>query len=623
MKRDRNLLRALTLVIWAGLIVDAVIILWGSRRGFDLTDEGYYWLNYAYSGYYPISSGFIFLGAKLVSSFHLDIVSLRWMRFLLLFAAHMVFAAAVVHWLTRSFSVFWESTWVKRFGFALLLASATMPYLWAPQTLSYNDWGAVFGLLIATAVLAVITAAENKSRSPLLQVVWLSVIVGFLLGWLAFAKWTSALGLGVLLGVVGLCRFGRRRLLAGYLFGIVGGLVMAGVCLHLFCIDLRVYYRYAQEAAVLVAQTTHRPGEMVVAYSEQFLHTHLRLLRNFWWCPLLLSIWPKIFYGTRRLQFGLARCCFIVGLFGAVVMLFAALDFFQAAGKTSRSLPGHLAIAGLVGAAWAACRFHGWRNQRMSEEASSPQPESSGDPAKNRGFWRIKSGSGLAGVVLLMGLPWAVAFGTGNHLLFPGAHLGVAWKGLFLAGFFAAWSYRGLRAWCLGLGLLSVVLSQAQFVDGYLIEPYRLKSSLLSQTQAVKILPRGSNLLFDSTTAAFLNDLTGKCLAAGLRPDQSIMAFYDLPGLPFLLGGVSPATPWYFGPEGLPDHARKSLATSGRQPIPGGDGLKPFVLTSQKLDLGTVKTLREIGVEFPDGYTNLGTFHEPVSGKDIALWAPK
>ena len=57
-KRDRKLLQVLTVIAWAGLAVNAVVVFWGSRRGFDLTDEGYYWLNFEYFQDYPAWSGF-------------------------------------------------------------------------------------------------------------------------------------------------------------------------------------------------------------------------------------------------------------------------------------------------------------------------------------------------------------------------------------------------------------------------------------------------------------------------------------------------------------------------------------------------------------------------------------
>ena len=216
-KCDQKALRVLTVVAWAVLAVNAAIIFWGSFRGFDLTDEGYYLMNYAYPRHYPIWSGFIILGAKVVSGLHLDVVSLRWFRFLLLLLAHVFFAAAAVRWIKRRVLAAGGEPWVGRFGFALLTASVIMPYGWTPPSLSYNDWAGVFGLLAAGCFLLMFSSEAKRDKASPLRIIGWATGVGFMLGWLIFVKWSSAMGVGSLLLVAALLRLGMALAVAGRL----------------------------------------------------------------------------------------------------------------------------------------------------------------------------------------------------------------------------------------------------------------------------------------------------------------------------------------------------------------------------------------------------------------------
>ena len=390
-------------------------------------------------------------------------------------------------------------------------------------------------------------------------------------------------------------------------------------CIQVTCLDLRLFYHDAREYADLLSGQSHRPGAMLLGYAHDLWHTHLHLLRDFGWAGLLLLVWPELFYRARRPGTDRLKCLFVIGLLAGVTVLAAAGQYFKGADKTSQSLPGHLALAGLAGAAWLGCRWHGRRlKQATGRTLESAKPGGDG----NSPAW-FEPGGILAGLVLLVGLPWAVAFGTGNSLLFPGVEAGAAWKALLVAGIAAAWSYRALRSWCLWLGLLSIALSQGQFIDGYVLRPYRLANPLTKQSYSAGNLPRGARLLFDAKTAAWLKGINERCQAAGMAPDRPIIALYSLPGLVYLLGGLSPVTPWYFDPRDVPGLATRSLARMGRAQDSGGSALKPLLLVNEELDGETVKLLRDLGIDYPAGCTNLGTFRDPTGKKDLVLWAPK
>ena len=129
-----------------------------------------------------------------------------------------------------------EQLWVGRFGFALLTASVTMPYAWTPQTFSYNDWAAVFGMLAAALILLMFSSGGKTGCYSMARVFCWMTAVGLMLGWLLFIKWTSAAGVGALLVIVVWCGWGWHwRLCGSSLLGMLAGTVLALVFIHLTC----------------------------------------------------------------------------------------------------------------------------------------------------------------------------------------------------------------------------------------------------------------------------------------------------------------------------------------------------------------------------------------------------
>jgi hypothetical protein len=224
---------------------------------------------------------------------------------------------------------------------------------------------------------------------------------------------------------------------------------------------------------------------------------------------------------------------------------------------------------------------------------------------------------------LLFGLPWVVAFGTGNSLLFPGSQVIVAWKVLVLIPIAALWASPPVRTVGFGIGLLSLIATQAQFLDGYILHPYRLPTPLYAQSVPVPNLPRGHALLFDAETAASLKTLASR--VASLHPGENprIMAFFDCPGIVYLLGGRSPAIPWYFSPRRAPGYTPAMLrqwAKIGKRP---SNPLRPLILLDQELDRSMLGVLRDIGADFPSAYQEIGVSSFPYGDRVFHLWAPR
>ncbi len=62
----------------------------------------------------------------------------------------------------------------------------------------------------------------------------------------------------------------------------------------------------------------------------------------------------------------------------------------------------------------------------------------------------------------------------------------------------------------------------------------------------VEVIGPNETILLDTTTALFVNTTKQILTDANIEPGYPMVALHDLPGLVYLVGGYSPATPWYF-----------------------------------------------------------------------------
>jgi hypothetical protein len=170
-----------------------------------------------------------------------------------------------------------------------------------------------------------------------------------------------------------------------------------------------------------------------------------------------------------------------------------------------------------------------------------------------------------------------------------------------------------------GVAFLSV-LCAAQIAAGVLRAPYRLNEGLAQQSQPTEIgFPR-TILRLDPPTSAFFRQLRTMAAANGLKPGDDILAFFDMPGVVFALGGRSPGTPWYtWGRPGSARMAADRLSTVPRERI-----ARAFILESS--DGSTwLRGARPPGIRFPENYVLCGEVLVPYAwfNQPVRLWRPR
>jgi hypothetical protein len=137
-------------------------------------------------------------------------------------------------------------------------------------------------------------------------------------------------------------------------------------------------------------------------------------------------------------------------------------------------------------------------------------------------------------------------------------------------------------------------------------------------TEPTAIGTPATSLKLDVETSRFYRDIRRAARENGFREGEDLLAFFDMPGLVFAMGGKSPGLTWYFGNyyAGANDATEYVLGFVSPKRLK-----KAFVLQSsenQKLpDLG------KFGIKFPQEYVLCGAFLFPGKNDKIYLWKPR
>jgi hypothetical protein len=299
-----------------------------------------------------------------------------------------------------------------------------------------------------------------------------------------------------------------------------------------------------------------------------------------------------------RLQRGLAATGFAVILALFAVSPLSAESLRLNGGPGSRIYLGALAVLGLAVAATLIAR------KRPGDESRSP------------GSWRL-----LPLAVLLLILPYAGGFGTTNAITQNTVYQLAPWFALIaLATAFLAhaWRARWVPPLCV-VPLAAIALTQS--FHGYWTHPYRLPGGRPAQTEPTVIgAPAyASTLRLDSASHRFIEATRAQLTQHGFHPGDDIFAFFNLPGLVFAVGGVSPGHPWYFAGDqnSLDLNAMRVVAVSPARRA------RAFVITNGDVT-PFLPQLRTAGLDFPNAFVRCGeTLQNPLSKEPVEIWRPR
>lgn len=589
---------AITLLVVAWL-------LWASGKGLDLSDEGYYLLTARHPDDVAMSAtAFHHLSAWLFRAAGESVAAMRIAGVLGTAAAGAAMGAAAL-----------AVSGARRSWLAVSAATlgALLAYTWLLLTPSYNTYNA---WAVAGATACILRALVLTRRAPLDRTRWHAWMFGSgsFLGLSLFVKFPTAAAMGALvaLAIAAWPGLARRERAAAFSWIAIGA---AGAALaFLAVVSPQTWWR--ETAAGLDEVTQLGAGHGISAFGR-----YAREVRG------------HFGEGTRPVIW----CLWALGFLTSAVLAAATGDRTRRAARIAiwLVLAAAAARSALETVAWLfppvlsgyairenfplwIARFHlHWLLLVMAIAAGSALGARlrGTSPGAERDADRKRAIVG----VLLAGGTVAAAFGTANPIYINLMLALGSWSALLvLAVRFASarldWSGAGDAA-----VLTVVTFAAVQIVAGTTRAPYGLNQGLLRQTVETSIGSPPSRVSLDPETHTLVVDLQRLAGACGFREGDNLLAFHNLPGLVYAIGGRSPGLPWFT--DGLP--GSRAVNEMGLEAAGAARVSRAFILQAPDTD-AWLHTLTPLGIEFPARYAYCGTVTRHLRGAvvDLKLWRP-
>lgn len=593
-QRNRPLLVACIAINFM-MLAGCAIFLWAADKGFDLTDEGLYLLVYQNPGEFRDSwTSYHRVGALVFPLLGHNIIALRITGFLSLSLATLLFSSSFISFLLNRGFAFLNNITARWCFHATLQTSVLAAYCWLPPTANYNTMAGIGMLCASGGILAILGRHRSALRLTILIPATISIGIGLMLTLLAkgssavaFVALTSAL---LLLGDL-LPLKKRIILLAVSITALVG----LGSLVFAFFPEWLVTVQFMLGSLIAILSGQGATGIV----SRHFAESIEFAVRNWksYHIPMLLTAGVGLSSRFSRSNPSVQRKILSWGVpFCLFVLFYYALDknaFLAGISHRSGSMLGYTSC--LIVLALLRITIPG-------ATKAIPTPS--------------LSILGVTALLLwLVLLPFATAAGT-THRIYVNSLLHTA-PLLAAILFLAIWIDSSLHKKIVTplTAVFLGALATSQFLSGFLFNPYRIAPKF-EQTQPVEIGVPATTLKVDTSTALLIKQTRAALASGGFTPGEDILALYGLPGLVYAMGGVSPEKPWFFFDHGERGDRENMLAL---QSIPY-ERLKKAYLLHTNADSRASQQLKQLGIDFPEEYSQLGRVYWVYRNQEITIW---
>lgn len=593
-------------MVISAFFVVILSLLFFFRHGIDITDEGLYLLSSkhpkdvlvcATSAYYFIHPLF-----KMVN---FDIYGIRLVGMLILIFSGMLAGWAFYKSVSHSIEVGYSK--MAEFAFAALGGlGAAVYYIWGIYSPGYNATIAWAVNLSAAFISFFHFQSENKlnpiRHSAIMAFFWGVIIaIGF------FSKITSAAGLFLtaFLWILFTAPSGRSSFWT--IMSFLSGFITVFIFFFLFMENIDIWFRHSfLNGWVAILITSGDSMNFCKRHAAEFFYSLKETLFVFRReILLLLATRLLIEFKKDKEKVFLYTSIFIVTL-SIIIHAYIAHCF----------LGGfhHLYDAYVFFLLWIILLFLGPLIKAISFWLGAVDDDSSHFSISDR----LKR---IIFYFMLFLLPYIGAFGTGNPIMRNVVMNIAPWFCLFLL----FWTNNIKSIWpCWFYKMIPALISMAaasQIITAPIISPYGINVNVLAQNELLTYGLSNSRIFLDKPTADFFVSLKQITSEAGFKPGDNILAFTDMAGVVFILGGRSPGVPWYMG-KYMSLYHNKEYNEFGLSLISSEAIAKSLIL--QKMDdLSGMPNLMKYNINFPKDYVLLAQLIWPATNEIVKVWKPR
>lgn len=216
--------------------------------------------------------------------------------------------------------------------------------------------------------------------------------------------------------------------------------------------------------------------------------------------------------------------------------------------------------------------------------------------------------------ILLLSLPFISAIGTNNPIMQNTIMCMVSWFAL-LEVLFALLAYLQNNQGIYWVGTLIIAFFAGSQIISASLSPYRLNTDIFKQNISTTIGVPATNVQLDLATSNFFKAVQKIAISHGFKPGDDILAFTDMPGIVFALGGKSPVIAGFTS---TPNAV--NVDTQLMELIAPTRLKQAFILENGRLGF---PQLSKFNIKFPQDYKLCGEVMWPLTKEWVRLWQPK
>lgn len=610
MKKNRVPANILLLSILSGMFFLALsVVLWGANRGLGFGDEGIYILASRYPGEIRqnVSAIFAFTGYLFTIANYNPVT----FRVLGVFA---VLLSAAVFWygfqklLVKLQPESVDIKYLKYYSLLFIVTGSLLHFQFSYLTPSYYTLTAVVVNLFAGCVALGLSRLDKEKKS---QPTSIFFVAGMVFGFTLFFKFPTAIPLllcavAIIFFQYEIALFARLRLVAAILFGFVAWLAIYFIFERSPLETLDMF-----QAGWSLYQTLgfHNPLDKLLTYPKDLAVLIYTAVFEYRLCYFIILIWSIIslvnnkFYHfqevcrlRRAVIWGVVVIALMISLnSGLVVIVPERFITSPVEGRTRPYIAFQLGWILLLSALYLFCLPRNGLKAFCFDKTSV--------------FF-----------LFLLLMPVAGSLGTSNPIYNVVQFYAVPWFGAILLLVVLLVVRNGLNSALLMVVSLSISAYVSNHVaQGSTFMPAQVKPrSLFDQSVPTSVGNPAYILNLDPDTHNVISQLSIAAKASGFKGGDDIIAFSEIPGLVYALGGRSPGHPVYPCCYSVrPDaYSKMALTFSERARL-----RKAYVLLNMEPVDNIHSILGSVGVNFPDDYLVLTRVNG--LGFNFTLYKPK
>lgn len=614
LEKVTQILLLLLVIFIAGLRI------WGLNKGFNITDEAY-----AVLGYEPLQERL-----EVVSVFHRIVYKLLgWLepsliayralgQSLTVFAASF-FAFGFCYWLNKIYK-FKEQPFSYLFILLFFILGGFVIDYDRHNILNYDVINNALNLTQASLVLILISQETEKIiKSWKFKLGWLAV--GFLVAFQFLNKATSAIAFIIIL--VSLLIFYKKNVnIKVQYYLVIGSFFVLGGLLGLltYFVMFQDFWQYQELLFRQLAYSLERDYSIKGDYTLENPSSPLitKITKNF--KIIIVGIAGGIAtFALAKFSFSLdylkdskkARLLKVLVWLSSVFIFWALINVWQwhLIQKINITVyyPLIFIFLLIILAAAFSNKFFNLFNSKNYTNFSKIAPVS----------------------IFLFFLPFVAAIGTSTSIRQLAARNIIPWLALIIILLTVLSNIQKAKNFIYVFSLSMILWLGIKISYTQVYQPYKLVENRLQQTESIDFVqPHARGLKVDPPTAKFLQQLDQIVNQTGYNVGDPIIALHDMPGLVYLLGGVSPGAPWYFS-----TYEKSSVRTCNNILYSDFAPSKAIFLINSDVAPQVLNCLKTVGINFPEDYQKVGEVNDPyysvhwehkeIHRKTVAVWSPR